>query len=232
MEKILISVVVPAYNEEKNIVSCLGALKKQNFPKQNFEIIVVDNASTDKTGEATGKMGINVLLEPKKGLVFALKRGFDNSKGQIIAVTDADTTVPQDWLEKINETFEKNPSLVSLSGRIIFQPKNFLILMVELTTNVFSLFFHSGFGCNLAFKKELYQKIGMPQNHLCWETDLNMKAKKYGQTAFLWGNPVITSSRHCRGREGLKYVYRAALNGLSITLFKKIIFNSFSDIRE
>ncbi len=231
-ENILISVVVPAFNEEKDIASCLKALKKQNFPKQNYEIIVVNNASTDKTGEIAGKIGVKVFLEPKKGLTLALKKGFDNSKGQMIAVTDMDTIVPQDWLEKIANTFQKNSSLVSLSGRIIFQPKNFLILVAELTMNVFSLLSHSGFGCNFALKKEIYQKIGLSESHLCWETDLNMKAKRYGQTAFLWRNPVVTSSRHYRGREGLKYACRAALNGLSIILFRKIIFDSFSDIRE
>lgn len=231
-EKILISVVVPAFNEEKNITSCLKALKKQNFPKQNYEIIVVDNASTDKTGEIANKMGTKVVLEPKKGLVFALKKGFDNLRGQMVAVTDADTLVPQDWLEKIVDTFRKNSSLVSLSGRIIFQPKNFLIFMAELTMNVFSLLSHSSFGCNFAFKKEIYQKIGLSENHLGWETDFSTRAKRYGQTAFLWGNPVVTSSRHYQGKEGLKYACRAALNGLSITLFKKTIFNSFSDVRD
>lgn len=231
-EKILISVVVPAFNEEKNITSCLKALKKQNFSKQNYEIIVVNNASTDKTGEIADKIGVKVVFEPQKGLTFALKKGFDSSRGQMIAVTDADTIVPPDWLEKMADTFQKNSSLVSLSGRISFQPKNFLILVAELTMNVFSLLSHSGFGCNFAFKKEIYHKIGLSENHLSWETDFSTRAKSYGQTAFLWGNPVLTSSRHYRGREGFKYACRAALNGLSITFFKKTIFNSFSDIRE
>lgn len=230
-EKILISVVIPAFNEEKNIISCIAALKKQNFPKQNFEIIMVNNASSDKTGELASQRGAKVVLEPQKGITLALKKGFKISRGQIIAVTDADTIVPEDWLEKIYKTFQKNRSLVTLSGRIILKPKGLLIWPAQLIMSVCHLLSNSGFGCNFVFRKEIYLKIKLGNSDFGWEIDFNQRAKKYGHFIFLWHNPVVTSSRHLQGWGGVRYSSKASLNFLAILLFKKTLFSRIDDVR-
>jgi len=107
-KSVLISVVVPAYNEEKNIGQCLTALKNQDYPSKNYEIIVVDNNSTDKTAQIANEMGVRVVPEEKQGYVFALRKGCSQAKGEIITITDADALVPKDWLKKIYQAFQKN----------------------------------------------------------------------------------------------------------------------------
>ncbi|MBL7170303.1 MAG: glycosyltransferase family 2 protein [Candidatus Aenigmarchaeota archaeon] len=98
--KPIISVVVPAYNEEKLLAKCLSALKNQDFDK-TFEVIVVDNCSTDKTPEIGKKFGFRVIYEPKKGQIFAKQRGCMEAKGDIIAVLDADNIPAKDWISVI-----------------------------------------------------------------------------------------------------------------------------------
>ena len=94
----LVTVVIAAYNEEKDLPKCLTAITTQNFPKDDYEIIVVDNNSTDKTAEIAKSFGVKVITETKQGNTFAVKKGMDGAMGEIIANTDADTVVFSDWL--------------------------------------------------------------------------------------------------------------------------------------
>jgi glycosyltransferase involved in cell wall biosynthesis len=110
----LISVVIPAYNEEKYLPSCLGAIKKQTF--KDFELIVVDNNSKDKTAKVARKYGARVVKETKQGMIPARERGFKEAEAEIIARTDADTVVAPDWLEVIYETFQKKTEVVAMTG--------------------------------------------------------------------------------------------------------------------
>ena len=93
-----ISIVIPAYNEEKAIESVIDACLKQTYP--DFEIIVVDNASTDKTSELAQKKKVKVVLENRKGLLWAREAGRKVATGQIIANLDADCLPDPDWLQK------------------------------------------------------------------------------------------------------------------------------------
>ena len=232
-QKILISIVVPAYNEEKLIAACLRALKNQNFPPKNYEIIVVDNASTDRTGEMAKKMGANVVFEPQKGVAFALKKGFSQAKGEIIAITDADTVVNPHWLKNIYQFFQKNPKVVLLGGRTIFRPVRLLSFLAEIVVNLSCRFLKMSNGANMALRKRVYQKIGLNEKiNFNWENDLSLRARKEGEIFFLWHNPVITSSRHFKGKEGLKYCLKGLINGIYIVLFKKVIFYNFGDVRD
>ena len=113
-----ISVVIPVYNEEKRLPACLKAIKEQLF--KDFEIVVVDNNSTDNSASIAKSFGAVVVKEPVQGMIAARNRGYDKARGEIIARTDADTIVPNNWLSLINDLFEKNPDAVALSGALSF----------------------------------------------------------------------------------------------------------------
>ncbi|HVW67035.1 MAG TPA: glycosyltransferase family A protein [Candidatus Peribacteraceae bacterium] len=111
-----ISVVIPAYNEEKYISDCLESVLTY-APENVCEIIVVDNASTDSTAAiASSYPGVTVVHEPKKGLTAARQRGLISSKGDLLAFVDADSRVHKGWFERINKEFSKESNLVCLSG--------------------------------------------------------------------------------------------------------------------
>ena len=109
-----ISVVVPAYNEEKYLPACLASLGRQTF--RNFEVIVVDNNSTDRTSEIAKSFRVRLVKEKIQGMIPARERGFEVAKSEIIARTDADTVVPENWLSQIYEIFSKQPDIVALTG--------------------------------------------------------------------------------------------------------------------
>jgi glycosyltransferase involved in cell wall biosynthesis len=112
-----VSVIIPAYNEEKYIRKCLQSLVNQEILAN--EIIVVDNNCSDKTVEIAKKFGITIVLERKQGMIYARNRGFNSAKYEIIARCDADTILPKDWIKKIINNF-KNKQIDALSGPIVY----------------------------------------------------------------------------------------------------------------
>ncbi len=234
-KQILISVMIPAYNEEKNLGRCLTALKNQNFPKENYEILVVNNASTDKTGEIAKKMGVRLVEEKRKGYGYALKKGFAEARADLVAVTDADTVAPPDWLSKIYQAFAKDKQVVMVGGRTVLRPAFPLALISQVVLNLVSgCLFRVFPGYTMAFRKEAYQKVGGVDTRFNFniDTDLCLRVKKLGKTVFLYNNPLIVSSRHYRGLEGLKYVFKGAVNFLGLVFFRKTPFYHFGDVRE
>ncbi len=108
-----ISVVIPAHNEEKNIAATIQALLVQDYP--DYEIIVVNNASTDKTLEVASRFPVKVVTELRKGLLWARERGRVEAVGEIIANIDADCLPDTDWLSSGFSHF-KNEKIVAVSG--------------------------------------------------------------------------------------------------------------------
>lgn len=103
-----VSVVIPAYNEEEHLVACLDALAVQTVSP--YEVIVVDNNSSDKTIAIAKKYPfVHILHEPKHGIVYARNRGFMHVTGDIIGRIDADTIVPTDWVAHI-QSFYSQPA--------------------------------------------------------------------------------------------------------------------------
>jgi len=234
MSNILISIIVPAYNEEKLISSCISSLEKQDFNKENYEIIVVDNGSTDNTVKVVENFNVKLIYEPKKGISSAIRRGIFEAKGEIITITNADTVVFTDWISNIYKTFKSNPDIVVVSGRVIFNPKNFLSCVGELFMNyVGGIILKDIMGPNFAIRKDIYYKIGGLREDINFncETELFLRVKKEGEAVFLWNNPVVTSNRHFRGIEAIKYCIRGAISSMSLLFFKRATFVDMVDVR-
>lgn len=98
-----VSVVIPAYNEEKFIKKALKSVTNQLVDAD--EIIVVNNNSSDKTVEITRSFSVRIIDEKKQGMISARNTGFDNAKYDIIARIDADVQVPPDWIQRIKRNF-------------------------------------------------------------------------------------------------------------------------------
>src|SRR3989344_9100269 len=116
-----ISFVIPAYNEERYIGSCLEAIAREAASfRDRVEVIVVDNASKDGTARVVRQhSGVRLVPESKKGIVWARQAGFAAATGDLIANVDADTRLTKNWVKKVLKAFEKNPDLVAMSGPCI-----------------------------------------------------------------------------------------------------------------
>lgn len=117
-----VSVIIPAYNEEKYIKKAILSVLKQEIPAD--EIIVVDNNSTDKTKTIAEKLGVKVITEKTQGMTPARNRGFNEAKYEIIARIDADVVVPTDWIKRLKRNF-KTKKIDALTGPVILtDPKH------------------------------------------------------------------------------------------------------------
>jgi glycosyltransferase involved in cell wall biosynthesis len=97
----MISVVIPAYNEREYLPACLESLARQDYAG-DYEIIVVDNGSTDDTAAIAAGLGARVVTQRQKGIALSRQAGFLAARGDVIASTDADTVLPENWLRCID----------------------------------------------------------------------------------------------------------------------------------
>jgi glycosyltransferase involved in cell wall biosynthesis len=117
--EVKISIIVCAHNEEAFIGPCLASLLAQT--RMADEILVVNNASTDRTGRVARLFpGVRVIDEPRKGLVVARERGRAEARGDVLVYLDADCRAPLAWLERIASRFADEPSVIALSGNYRF----------------------------------------------------------------------------------------------------------------
>lgn len=213
-EKPLFSIIIPAYNEEGYIKQCLSSLKEQDF-KQPFEVIVVDNNSSDGTSEIAKGMGAKVILETERGVCAARQAGLKVARSPIIISTDADTTFPHDWLTKIDQSFKLNPGAVGVAGEPYFVDsplwgKLMLITItgfVKLYLKIFKKLCYIS-AANIAFKKSAFPGYNTKLTQGGDELYLLKQLKKSGSVIIRFDNPVNTSSRR---------LYRGFLYNLFVT---------------
>lgn len=200
--KPLISVVIPAYNEETYLPACLEALKHQSYPKDKFEIIVVDNNSHDTTPEIAKAAGARVIIEKKQGHVFALNAGMMKAKGDIIATTDADTKVNKDWLTIIERVFQ-DEEVVAVTGPAWYNSPSKIKRYFVKYSYYFHLKLHfavgkpSLSGLNLAVRKAAFYKIkGLDTRYKIFsDVELGLRIKTVGKVLFCKELSVISSPR-------------------------------------
>lgn len=106
-----VSVIIPAYNEEKDIKNCLDSLFKQSY--KDFEILVIDDGSTDKTKLIAKKYnGVKLIEGAHKGPGFSRNFGAKNSKGEILVFVDADMTFDKDYLKNLVSPILKDKEII------------------------------------------------------------------------------------------------------------------------
>lgn len=167
-KKPTVSIIIPAFNEEKYISKCLDSISKQKT-KVNFETIVVNNNSADKTKEAAKKMGFRVVDELKQGVTIARNTGARVAKGEILVFLDADCIAPPDHIEKIASFFCNNPEVDALGGPCVYHDGGTLIRWATENFNYYSWYFRvmkflSGVqglaGGNFAIKRKAFGQTG------------------------------------------------------------------------
>lgn len=225
----MISVVIPAFNEERNIGRCLEGLVAQNMPRA-LEVIVVDNASTDRTAEvAHSYQGtlplLRVVHEATKGRGAARKKGFDCAQGDIIFSLDADTVVPPDWVAAYMRFFEESPDVVAVTGIPRMSDCNaidntlFNVLMplqMKAYRVLFGHYWLSGF--SFAIRSQVYRKAGgfNPVTDFGEDLDLSFRVfkSKAGKIRLEQLHPVQFSGR--RFKKGLVRGYMQYATGFSV----------------
>jgi len=163
----MISIVIPTYNEEKNIVGCLESLSNQTIPRVEYELIVVDGNSKDRTRELAEPLADMVFIQTSPKVGGARNDGAKASKGEIIVTTDADCIFRQDFLERIKKGFDDDGRIVQLYGTVYPLEggvKNHAFLTIAnwfSRLGYYTRAFYYTLGCNSSFRREAFFDAGM-----------------------------------------------------------------------
>jgi len=240
--------VIPAYNEEKRIQKCLDSvITAIERSRREIEIIVVDNASSDRTAEVVSRYPkVRLVREPRKGIVFARRRGLLEASGDLIANIDADTFLTPHWIETVFEEFRKNPNLVCLSGPFVyydlplaasllvkglFYPISFLAYLVNRFVLRRGSLIQGG---NFVLRREALEKIGGYNTNINFygeDTDIALRMHDVGQVKFTFGLPIYASGRRLAGEGIFTMGIRYGANYLSMAILGRPATKTSIDVR-
>jgi peptidoglycan-N-acetylglucosamine deacetylase len=206
-----VSVVIPAYNEAELLPLCLDSIDGQDYAG-GYEVIVVDNASTDSTARIARDRGVRVVHEDRRSPACARQRGAEVARGEIIAFIDADTQAPDRWLSTIVERFLREPRLVAVSGPYAYFDAGRIARTASYAANVINIIvdhlfrgvFNKGgalWGCNFAVRRAaLFQAGGFDTSIKFYgeEYELSLRLKKVGRAVIIPRLVVLTSARRLK----------------------------------
>jgi glycosyltransferase involved in cell wall biosynthesis len=115
-----VSVIVATHNDLDNLRACLASLARQTYPATAFEVVLVDDGSTDGTSDAVGREhpDVRLVTKPNEGAEIARNCGVDASTGEVVAFLDSDCVAPPGWLRAVVDRLAPDPGRV-VGGRII-----------------------------------------------------------------------------------------------------------------
>jgi glycosyltransferase involved in cell wall biosynthesis len=244
----VLSFVVPAYNEENYLPACLESILAQTRGREHLvEIVVVNNASTDRTSEVALRYpGVKVVDEPRKGLTFARQAGFLNTTGALIANVDADSRLTPGWIDRVLKAFENDSQLVTFSGPYIYYDLTpmqkigvrgfYLIAWATYVINRYVLRVGSMVqGGNFVVRREALERIGGFNLSISFygeDTDIARRMSAVGDVLFTHDLKMYSSARRLK-KEGLFLMAaRYTINYIWTTFFKRPFSQEHIDIRE
>lgn len=221
MKDPLISVIIPAYNEEKYLGNCLQSLKKQTISKDKYEIVVVDNGSTDNTTGVAKQFRVKIIKYQKDHNISSVRHhGVKYSHGDILAFTDADITVPDNWLELLLKNFRETKAICIGGSTMPDQTTTIPRFLFWFYGIMWSLNHKIGktllWGSNMAIYKKNYYEIGGfdPSMKVSEDWDLGLRLqKKYGKKSVIY-IPSLKVYSSIRKQRGLNAILGYSKDGI------------------
>lgn len=127
----MISVIVPAYNTAQTISACVQALRRQTGVATEYELIVVDNGSTDNTAELAAAAGATLVRQARRGAAAARNAGIQAASGEIVCFTDADCAPAPDWIAAITAPLA-DPEIIGCKGVYTTSQKALVARFVQI----------------------------------------------------------------------------------------------------
>jgi glycosyltransferase involved in cell wall biosynthesis len=234
-----VSIVIPAYNEEKYIGDCLQSCVDHK-PENLLEIIVVDNASTDATAAVAARYPyVRVVREEKKGTNAARHRGFLEARGDILVYLDADSRAGAGHFERMLAALSK-PDVVCATGPYVFEDMakwkqacvHFYWNVLAETTFAITKFMVVG--GNFAAKRSAIEKMGGFDTSIAFygdDTDIARRFHSVGKIDYSQRYTVVTSGRRldAEGMVWTPFVY--AMNYFWVATFGKPLNKKYKDFR-
>jgi glycosyltransferase involved in cell wall biosynthesis len=243
----LISIVIPAYNEEKFIGPCLrSVLRETRCYGAEAEVLVVNNASTDRTGEVACRYpGVRVIDEPCKGLSRARHRGYLESRGDLVVNVDADCLMPRGYLARVTRSFASDRRLALLTGPFLYHD---LPQISQVVTIIFYLFQFVpntigqrilkvgavAQGGNFTARRSALQEVGGYDTSLTFygeDTDIAIRLSHVGLVRFSFRIIMKTSGRRLKKEGVLRAGTLYTLNIIFMILKGRPLTRTHQDVR-
>ena len=235
-----LSFVIPAHNEENYVGNCIVSIQNElERSSREAEIIVIDNASTDKTAETAKKhKNVRVISEPTKGLVHARQKGLKEAGGDLLAYLDADCILNDGWIETVFAEFE-NPSIVALSGpRHYYDMPKFKKFFADngwwFAPIIYRIVGYMILGGNFVARRDALEKMGGFDTNIKFygeDTDIARRLSEFGKVVFRMDFLVQSSGRRLMKEGIFKTYWVYAVNFVWQVTFKKSFTNHYQDVR-
>lgn len=238
MNELTVSLVIPAHNEEKYIRACLDSVMRSGAKFK--EIIVVDNASGDKTSEVAAAVpGVRVVRESQKGTGHARQRGFAEATGDVVAFIDSDVSLSSGWYETVVSEFMRDPNLVCLSGPFTYDSIPFWQQALGkvywwCAMPFYWIIGYMAVGGNMALRRSALQKMGGFDTSIAFygdDTNIAKRAKAIGRVKFTSKLTIRMSARRMLEQGFFKTGWLYVINFFSQVFAKKSVTREYRDIR-
>lgn len=177
-KSIEISIIVPTYNRKESLKRCLSSLEGQGYPRDKYEIIIVDDGSSYDVTETIKGIGSNnrnikLIQQHHKGPASARNLGVEAALGNIIGFVDDDCMVDKDWVKLLAESHRINPNVIAIGGFTLTSTQKAAVLVSQFLSNCSIetyvnarkevVFFPT---CNVSLKKYAFEKYKFNENFL------------------------------------------------------------------
>jgi len=200
-----VSVIIPTYNMGWKLRKCLEGLEKQAYPKEAYEIIVVDDGSTDDTKSIIEGFRIRYCFQENRGPATARNRGVEMAKGDIVLFTDADCIPNDNWIQNMASPFQ-NPEIIAVKGTYKTKQQSLWarFAQIEFNERYKMLLKHEYIDMvdtySAGYRKEAFLSVGgfdtsfpFPNNE---DTDLSYKLSLRGSKMVFNPHAIVWHSGH------------------------------------
>ena len=227
-----ISIIIPVKNEELLIGKCLKSLAELNYPKDKYEVIISDGLSTDRTAKIAADFGAKIIKNTGQTVAPGRNIGFAHSRGEIIAFTDADCVVGNDWLSAAVKYFADEsvagvggPNLAPANESAFGQAVRFLFLFGSFASG--SVYVSDARkikpvvslpGCNAIYRREALEKI-MPTDETlltCDDVEMNYQILQQGYKLLYTHDVLVWHYRRDTPKRFWKQIYRYSIGRLQL----------------
>lgn len=214
-----ISVVVPVYNGEHTVAACIESLLEQDYPADRYDVIVVENGSSDATSEVVGRYPVNLLHSPVRGPAAARNLGLSQSQADVVAFTDADCIAHPRWLAELARLYADDPEVAGVGGAILAyahsertEVERFLDEHPPLINWVSSpdQYLPHLLTANASYRRTLLYRVGgFNPNHLAADdVDLSWRLQVELGAKLAYAPKAVVYHHHRATRQGLARMYR------------------------
>lgn len=194
----MVSVIIAAYNSEKYIERALESVFSQTLPSQQYEVVAVNDGSTDSTLEILQRYEprIRVISQSNKGVAGAYNRGIREAKGDYLVRLDADDYFAREILSATLDSLEKTPEChcVYTDRYEITAGDNHRVRVSVGENNIFDMV-----GCGIMFRKEVFDRVGLYRDLLFEEYDFMLRFFDHGFKGCYLAQPLYYYFRHEQG---------------------------------